>query len=149
MFGRLVRRIASRCASRRASESASRRCGRRSATLHSQLRDETAKRQLVSECSETAQHGSRRARQHRVSPLWLARENVRQMHLDERYVHGRERIANGETGMRVCTGIDQCSIGSTAHGVDAVDELAFAVMLRELDLGAKLAGNHAESLLDV
>ena len=36
-----------------------------------------------------------------------------------------------------------------AHRVNAVDELAFAVVLRELELDAELTGHHAKPLLDV
>src|SRR5690348_17911535 len=47
------------------------------------------------------------AREHRVPALGLTRENVGQVQFHERHFRGRERVADGETRVRVRRGIDQ------------------------------------------
>src|SRR5688500_7052197 len=84
-----------------------------------------------------------------MPPLRLAREDVRQVHLDERHINGGERVANGETRVRVRPGVDQCAICLSTHGVDSVDQLALAVVLSELHFGANFPSDHAEPFLDV
>ena len=106
MFARLVSNTASRCAVTRASRRAVRRSARRSATGR-EPRDKPAKRKLVPDRAESAEQSDGAAREHGVPPLGLAREDVREMQLDEGNLGRGERIANGKARVRVGAGVDQ------------------------------------------
>ena len=92
---------------------------------------------------------TRGGREHRVAALGLARVDVREVHLDERQLDRRQRVANGEARVRVRAGVDHDAVDLAAQCVDRVDELALAVVLRELQLRAELRRDSAQRALDV
>ena len=60
----------------------------------------------------------------------LACEDVRQVDFDERNGYARQRIAQGDAGVRVRTGVDQDVVDTVAASLlDAVDQFAFMVAL--------------------
>src|SRR5664279_2337425 len=148
MLGRLVSSTASRCAATSASRSAVRRSLRRSVTGR-EPRDKPAKRQLVTDRPEAAEQSNRAARQNCVTPLGLARENVREMQLDERHLGGGECVADREARVRVRAGVDERALRPAAQPENHIDELALAALLRELELDAEFRANLAQPRLDV
>src|SRR6059036_1080058 len=61
--------------------------------------------------AESRHHAYREIREQRPPPLRLAGKNVGEVHFHERYTHGEQRVAHGQTGMRKRRGIDQRAIG--------------------------------------
>src|SRR5262249_29412925 len=97
MFGMWVTSKASRACSSTAASNAAWRSDLRSAatkTTHECLQGEQ-----VALGAESGHHANREVRDHRVSALRLAREDVGQVQLDERNAHRQERIAQRETRM--------------------------------------------------
>ena len=95
--------------------------------------------ELVPLHAEPGDHADRRGGEHGVPALRLARVHVRDVHLDERDRDADERIAQREARVRVRAGIDDRRVHPAAHRVHGVHELALAVALHALDLGAVLA----------
>src|SRR6185312_61701 len=147
MLGRLVTSKASRCAARNAAASAATRSDRRSLTR--QGGDDASERELVAARAETAHHGERARGEHRMAPLRLAREDVAQVHFDERYLHRGKRVANGEAAVAVRAGVDQSAIGAAAQRLDHIHQLPFSVPLGELQFHVQLARDAAQVLFDV
>ena len=63
----------------------------------------------------------------------FAAVDIGNMHFDKRYGHTGQRIADGDTGVRISTRIDDdCIYAFIAGGMDAVYQPAFAVTLKTL-----------------
>src|SRR6185295_19180458 len=138
------------CQAVMASRSAAMRAGRRSPMgCDRKPFDEPAQRQLVAVGAESANHRHRRVCQGRAATLRLARVDVGEMHFDEWNLHTRQRVANGEAGMAVRARVHQRAVGASAQRVHSVDDLTFAVVLRERDLDTELLGDGQEIFLDV
>ena len=84
-----------------------------------------------------------------MPPLGLARVDVRHVHLDERHLDRRQRVADREAAVRVRTRVDHDAIDCAAQRVNRVDQLALAVVLRELQLDAELLRDGSQRSLDV
>src|SRR3569833_838189 len=147
MFGRLVTNSPSTSADVRPSASADSRRVRGSAT-RGELARESAKRCLVSEGAESAHNPDCRRSKHGMPALGLAREDVREMNLHERHRDRRERVTNRETRVRIRTRVDHDTIDLAPPRVNAIDHLAFTVVLGEFEIRADLLGDAAKRLLD-
>src|SRR5689334_11109652 len=138
------------CAAVSASLSAAIRAGRRSAIGdHRQSLHQAAQRQLVAVRSETANHGDGNVCDGRPTSLGLARVNVGEMHFDERNLYSSERITNRQTRVTVRPRVHQRAISATTQRLNRVDDIAFAVVLRERELNAELFGHGQEMRLNV
>jgi len=84
-----------------------------------------------------------------MSPLRLTRIHVGDVHLDERYGHAGERIANCQTGMTVCACVDNRACHSAAQLMNEIDEFTLAVSLGELEGGYELVTNLDESPMNI
>ena len=62
------------------------------------------------------------------------------MHLDERDVDRRERVANREARVAVRAGVDHDAAIRAAQTMNCVDQLAFTVVLREFNNRSELRG---------
>src|SRR4051812_47459985 len=105
------------------STNAARRRERGSVTRR-ELANEAAQSGLVSEGAQAADHGHGRRREHRMTTLRLARVNVREVHFDVGDRDRAQRVANGETRVRVRAGVDDDAIDLAAPRMNAVDHLA-------------------------
>src|SRR5688572_12249417 len=123
------------CAAVRPSARAARRSDRGS-TIALQMRDKTTERELVSIDAEPAHHADCGAREHRAATLALASEGVGDVHFDERNGHAHQRIAEREAAVGIGPGVHDGGGDPPLHAMDEVDELALAVMLRELEVDA-------------
>src|SRR5262245_30106049 len=84
-----------------------------------------------------------------MTPLSFARENVRQMELDERNPHGEKRIPQRETRMRQRSRVDQGTVHPAFECLNRIYERSFMVRLDPLDLRAELGGFGPDQLLDL
>src|SRR5437868_9162878 len=138
------------CAAVSESRSAAMRAGRRSAiggdrkTFH-----ETAQRQLVSVSAESADHCPRDIGQCRSPALRLARVDVGEMNFHKRDFYSRQRIANGEAGVAVRSGVDERTVSASTQRLHRVDDFPFSIVLREGELDTELFRDGQETLLDV
>ena len=73
--------------------------------------------------------------------VFLAGEDVADMHFDGRCRNGSNGIVKGDAGVAVAAGIDYDAIGGKAHFVDVVDDFTLDVTLEitYLDVGIALA----------
>ena len=101
MFGRLVTSSPSIWAAVRPSASADRRRGRGSSTGR-ELPRQTAKSELVPVGAESHDDANRGGREHGVPALRLARVDVGEVHLDERQLDRRQRVADRQAAC-ACT----------------------------------------------
>src|SRR5439155_14872629 len=138
----------SMCAAERPSASAVRRRGRRS-VMRRQPSHEATKRELVPQDAQPADDANRRARELRMSPFRFPRVDVGDVDLDERQSDAGERVVQRQARVRVRASVHERAVDATAHGVYQLDQLAFAVALRELDLDAQLTRHLSQSPLDV
>src|SRR3984893_998936 len=80
----------------------------------------------------------------------LAREDVADVDLDDRHFDRGDRVANGDRGVGIGTGIDDDAGGLAGAGlVDQVDDLAFVVRRTEFELEPMAGGGVAAELLHV
>src|SRR5687768_14790629 len=136
------------CAAVSPSASAARRRGRRS-VMRGQMRYQATQRQLVTKHTQATHHADRRACEHRVTSFGLARVDVRDVDLDKRHADAGQRISKRQAGVRVRAGIHEGAVDPPTHGVDALDQLPFPVLLRELELDAQLLRDVAQFSLDI
>ena len=148
MLGRLLKSNPSRLDPSRTSTSFAclARCG--SATC-CQAGDESAERELISVRTEAAENRLGAGRQRGMSTLCFAGEDVRQVDLDVGTGYRGEGITHGETGVRICAGVDNDSIGISPQALYRIDEGALMVRLGERDLDTKLTRDRAQSRLDI
>src|SRR5688500_12346378 len=137
MFGRLLSRSASIFSAASFSPRALILLARWSATA-GKVSNETAQRELVTVCTESAHDSDRGLGEHRPAPLWLARVDIGQVHFDERQRDSGERIPDRKARMRVRPGIHQCTVDPSPHRVNRLNDLALTVVLREGDFRAEL-----------
>src|SRR5580704_7356584 len=71
------------------------------------------------------------------------------MDLDERHRHRGERVADRETRVAVRARVHQRTRRRSAHAMDRVDQVAFPVVLGEIDVDRELATDARQSPLDV
>src|SRR3954462_2557212 len=150
MLGRLVSTSASMCAAMSDSLSAATRAGRRSAiggTLESLY--QPTQREPVTVSAESADDRQRRISEVRMTALGLARIDVGDVQLDERNANADQRVADGETRVRICRRVHYRAIDPAAQRLHRVDHLAFPVVLREAELDSKLLRDFQEAALDV
>ncbi len=83
-----------------------------------------------------------------MSAFGFSREDVGDVHFDERELHRREGVSEGQTGVRVRSRVDHRSVGVAAKGLDRADELALAVMLSAANVHAELPADSRQPLLD-
>src|SRR5690348_7759635 len=121
MLGRLVTNKPSTCAAVSPSASAARRRGRASDT-GAKLARQPAQRELVAVCAQSDDDADGRRSEHRVPPFGLAGIHVRHMYLDERNGNRAQRIANGETAVRVRPRVDDDAVDLPAQRVNGVDQ---------------------------
>src|SRR5438309_1512440 len=101
MLGSDVTSRASRPSAAIAASSASCRARRRSApTAGRQVRDQALEAQPVTVRAEARHHAHREIRAQRPATLRLARDDVREMHLDERHAAHHPRVAYREAAVR-------------------------------------------------
>src|SRR3972149_5823612 len=87
-------------------------------------------RKFVALAAQAADHADCEIGKVRAVAEFLARKHVRQMHLDKRNPHRRQRIAHRNTGMRERRGIDDDEIPSLALRLfNAVDQIALDIAL--------------------
>src|SRR5262249_21618344 len=67
----------------------------------------------------------------------------------ERHRDGRQRVAYREARVRVRAGVDHYAIHLASQAMNGVDDLAFAIVLREADLRADLVADRTQRPLDV
>src|SRR5947208_12910635 len=119
----------------RARTSASCRARRRSAAMAGlEKADQTLESQSIALGAEAGHHPYRGVGEHRVAPLRLAREDVREMHLHERHAHREQRVAHRKTGVRERGGIDHQAVRLPLEPLDRVDQLALVVRMPPRDL---------------
>src|SRR5687768_10173110 len=148
MLGRLVSSSASIFSDTSFAPSAASLSLRRSA-IRRKLADKAAQSELVAVGAESTHDRDRRIRQCRPPALGLARVDVRHVNFDERNSDSREGIANCETRVRICAGVDERAVDFSAHGMHGFDDLAFAVELNEGELSADLCPDFAKMLFDL
>src|SRR5512139_1112401 len=103
-----------------------------------QVAQRVFQRQFVTVCAETGHHADGEVGKIRMVTERFARVNVGKMNFDERDGGGRQRIAQGDAGVRVARRVDDDEIDMVAHGlVDAIDQGAFVVVLKGFDLYAR------------
>src|SRR5437773_971441 len=118
------------CAADRPSASAVSRRGRRS-VMPRQPSHQAAQRQLVPQDAEAADDANRRACELRMSAFRLAGVDVGNVDLDEGQSDAGESVAESQTRVRVGSSIHERAVDATAHGVYQLDQLTFAIALRE------------------
>ena len=72
-----------------------------------------------------------------MMPFRFAREHVRHVHLHERDLDADKRITNRKARVRVRPGVDDRTLHPASHPVHEIDQCAFTVLLRALDLHAQ------------
>lgn len=87
--------------------------------------------------------------QHRMTPLRLARVDVREMDLHERNLGGRKRIADGQRRVRIGASVDQCPLRDAAQPLDGRDQLSLPVVLGAENVDAQLRANCAKPGFDI
>src|SRR4051812_15064279 len=147
-FAELVISNASRCAAVIPSASIARRRGRGSA-MRLETRDQTPKRELVSQDSKAAHDADGCVGERGVSSLRLSRIDVRDVNLHEWDVDTHKRVAEGEAGIRVRARIHERAVDAPPHSVHSVDQRALTVMLGELHVGAELFRDRSQPQLDI
>src|SRR5438093_11934787 len=80
-------------------------------------------------------------------PERLAARGVREMDLDERPLHGGERVAQGDRGVRQATRVDDRHVEVAL--VEAVDERALVVALEEREVEPERRRRGAHRLVDL
>src|SRR5208282_5280979 len=63
--------------------------------------------------------------------------------------HGLDGVANRNAGVRVCARIDQEYVALAARLLNSIDDPAFAVRLKRLNLHLKFASQLLEFLVDI
>ena len=96
-------------------------------------RGEAVDRQKIRFGAEAADDALGDRRDRRMVAKFLARENVREMHFDDRRVDRADRIVERDRGMRVGAGV-QNHAGRIGRLVQPVDQVALVVRLAEHDL---------------
>lgn len=86
-------------------------------------------RQLISLEAETADHTTASTGNERFVTIILASEDIGDVDLDLRRRDSEESIAKGHGGVAVTTKVDDETIGSETHLLDAVDKLTFYITL--------------------
>ena len=71
------------------------------------------------------------------------------MHLDHGQTDCGERIADSERSVRVGGGIDDDAVAGAEALLDLIDDLAFEIALKKLDLVAALIGDRLHLLMDI
>src|SRR4051812_4438255 len=71
------------------------------------------------------------------------------MHFDEWDARSGERVANGETGVRVRAGVHECAVDFSAQRMDRVHDVTLAVVLAERQRHPELTRDGLEIFLDV
>ena len=74
-----------------------------------------------------------------MTPFGLAGEDVRQMYLDERHPHGKQRVADGETRVGEGGRVDDRPVGPAAEPLDRFDQLTLVIGLRPAAFDAERA----------
>src|SRR5207253_9701022 len=101
MVARDVTSSPSSAAAESAPASASWRWRRGSACMAGrEIADQALESQPVALGPEPRYHADRDVGQYGAAPLGFAREDVRQVNLDERYPHGEERVPDRQAGVR-------------------------------------------------
>jgi len=98
-----------------------------------QLGGESAKRELVPQRSQPADHAHGRWREHGMPSLGLARINVRDVDLDEGNPDAGQCVANGETRVAIGPSIYDHACGVIMNALYVLDELPLSVPLHELE----------------
>src|SRR5882762_4460908 len=102
--------------------SASCRARRRSAAMAGlEKADQTLESQPIALGAEPGHYPHRGVREHGAAPLRLAREDVRQMHLDERHAHREQRVTHRETRVREGGRIDHQAVRLSLEPLDRID----------------------------
>lgn len=86
-------------------------------------------RQLVTLEAETADHTTASTGNERFVTIILASEDIGDVDLDLRRRDSEESIAKGHGGVAVTTKVDDETIGSETHLMDAIDKLTFYITL--------------------
>lgn len=105
---------------------------------------------LVPECPQTCDHTLGGVRQIRVVAKFLSFVDIRQMHFYKRNGNSRERIPYRDTGVRICSCIDDDVLGAIAPGfLNSVDQRAFVIALKDGQRGTPFSRHLFETLIDV
>src|SRR5215472_1839368 len=83
-----------------------------------------------------------------MPPLFAAMD-VREVHLDDGYLHELQRIVDGDRGVREPRRVDHDAVGALPGLLDPVDDLALVVRLAEIDVEPELARALGACSLDV
>lgn len=92
-------------------------------------------RRRVSKNAQPADNSLRLVTQVAMMSKGLPRMDIRDVHLHEGNVHADEGVADGDTGVRVSTGVDDDGVDVPARCVDAVHYRALRVGLEGLERG--------------
>ena len=97
-----------------------------------------SQRQQVAVDAKAAYLAAHDVGEHRHMAKRLARMDVGHVHLNDRALQNRQRVADGVAVVRPGAGIDQYRVHAFAMGaVDALAHLAFDVGLEAFDFGAQ------------
>src|SRR2546422_6791555 len=124
MLAREVTRSASSSSASSARTSAAWRACRGSAAIAGrEILDQPLESQPVALRAEPGHDADGQVSEQRVTPLWLAGEDVRQVHLNERDPDGEQRVAEREARVREGRGVDDGPVGSPPEPLDRFDQL--------------------------
>ena len=87
--------------------------------------------------------------EHRVATPFLALVDVGQVHLDERYLEGLERIVDRPRVMRPGSRVDDQAVGGAERLMEKADVLALVVRLAAPHLQVELAGPGVDLRLEI
>ena len=105
--------------------------------------------ELIPLCTEADDAADRDVRKVRVMPEFFARESVRQMQLDERQLHPKQRVAQGDAGVREATRVEDAEADAVGLGrLHPIDELVFGIALKGDQLMPELGGGVLGALFD-
>ena len=75
--------------------------------------------------------------------------HVGEVHLDKGELCAGKRIAKRDTGVCKSTWVDDYEVRALGRGMNAIDELAFVVALKTLDIAAELCAEADQACIDV
>src|SRR6185312_14688144 len=122
--------------------------GRRNSRTAAQQARHRRQRQLVALAAEAADDPARGAAYEGIVAEFLAAEDVREMHLDDRQGGGGERVEDGYGGVGIGAGVEDDAVGALPRLLDPVDELALVVRLAEIDRKTDAGGTVEAGILD-
>src|SRR5689334_8966146 len=84
-----------------------------------------------------------------MAPLGFATVDVRDVHFDKWHRNAGQSIPNRKTRVAVRSSVHDSAVDTSAEPMNVLDELSFAVSLRELERCTKLTGDCVQAPFDV